>query len=141
MDRRAALLAQQSEKQAQRQQPESGTRAPLSRAGTAALLCHIKQCALPERSRIPAALSEADGTDDHGQADRREELSQALHLREEAQQLRPPSADLARRDCDREVDRQRSGREEYSDRALEAAALSKSHGPAGRPLAQPEPQP
>ena len=117
MDRRAALLAQQREKQAQRQHPESGPRTPLSWAGTAALPCEIKQRASPGRSRIPAALSEADGTDDHGQADRREELSQALHLREEAQQLRPPSADLARRDCDREVDRQRSGREEYSDRA------------------------
>ncbi len=118
MDRRAALLAQQREKQAQRQHPESGPRTPLSWAGTAALPCEIKQPALPGRSRIPAALSEADGTDDRGQADRRDELGQAgWHLREEAQQLRPPSADLARRDCDREVDRQRSGREEYSDRA------------------------
>ena len=114
MDRRA----QQREKQAQRQHPESGPRIPLSRAGTAALPCEMKQYASPGRSRIPTALSDADGTDDRGQADRREELDQAgWGLREEAQQLRPPSADLARRDCDREVGRQRSGREEYSDRA------------------------
>ena len=104
------------EKQAQ---PESGPRAPLSWAGTAALPCEIKQCALPARSRLPAALSEADGTDDRGPANRRDELDQAVcHVREEAQQLRPPSVDLAQRNCDREVGRQRSGREEYSYQAL-----------------------
>jgi hypothetical protein len=75
MDRRAALLAQQ------RRSKRSGSTRSLGHAhlwgseppaggphGTAALPSEIKQCALPGRSRIPAALvtllSEADSTDD-----------------------------------------------------------------------------
>ena len=104
MDRRAALLAQQKEKQWQLQQLEAAAVTP----------------------RVSPRRAGADAQEAHG--------------------LCPRSADSAQRDADRAVCWLHSDRGEGADEAPTSwrrpASLNKSrHGPAARPLTQPEPEP